>query len=132
MELNIIEVSIKPVMLVSGILTSTMIYAAIAPAAALNSMFGETLSGPLAELLVRNWAILITLVGLALIYGAFHPAARNLALGIAVVSKLAFIGLVLAYGFANSSAGISILIDAVFAAAFVAFLISGNTQSGQR
>ena len=119
-------------MLVSGILTSTMIYAAIAPAAALNYLFGEALSGPLAELLVRNWAILITLVGLALIYGAYHPAARNLALGIAVVSKLAFIGLVLAYGFVSGSAGVSTAIDAAFAAAFVIFLISGNRQTGQR
>jgi hypothetical protein len=42
--------NIKWVMLVSGALTCTMVYAAIAPEAALSSTFGETLDGPLAEL----------------------------------------------------------------------------------
>jgi len=45
----------KWIMLVSGILTSTMLYAAVAPQAALRSTFGETLQGPLAEIIVRNW-----------------------------------------------------------------------------
>jgi hypothetical protein len=131
-ELNIIEASVKPVMLAAGVLTSTMVYAAIAPDAALNRMFGASLSGPLAELLVRNWAILIALVGFGLIYGAFRPAARTLALIIAIISKVAFISLVLAYGFGSTSAGVSISIDAAFAAAFVIFLISSNEQTGER
>ena len=41
--------NIKAIMLISGVLTATMIYAAIAPAAALQSNFGESLNGPLAE-----------------------------------------------------------------------------------
>ena len=48
--------SMKWIMLLSGVLTSTMIYAAIAPDAALQSTFGETLTGPLAQIVVRNWA----------------------------------------------------------------------------
>ena len=51
---------IKWIMLVSGALTCTMIYAAIAPQAALQGTFGETLAGPLAEIVVRNWGVLIT------------------------------------------------------------------------
>lgn len=39
---------IRWIMLVSGVLTSTMLYAVIAPQAALRSSFGETLEGPLA------------------------------------------------------------------------------------
>jgi hypothetical protein len=130
--MNIIEASIKPVTLAAGVLTSTMVYAAIAPDAALNRMFGASLSGPLAELLVRNWAILIALVGFGLIYGAFRPAARTLALIIAIISKVAFINLVLAYGFGSTSAGVSISIGAAFAAALLVFLISGNRRSDQR
>ena len=75
--------NIKWIMLVSGVLTCTMIYAAIAPQAALRANFGETLEGPLAEIVVRNWGVLITLIGGMLIYGAYHAAVRPLVLTIA-------------------------------------------------
>ena len=42
-------------MLASGLLTCTMVYAAIAPEAALINIFGESISGPIAEIVVRNW-----------------------------------------------------------------------------
>jgi hypothetical protein len=51
--------NIRWIMIASGVLTATMIYAAIAPEAALHSTFGETLDGPLAEIVVRNWGALI-------------------------------------------------------------------------
>ena len=50
--------NMKWIMLVSGALTCTMVYAAIAPDAALRSTFGETLEGPVAEIVVRNWGAL--------------------------------------------------------------------------
>ena len=68
-----ITTRIKPVMLIAGLLTSTMLYAAIAPEAALQSTFGESLTGPVAEIVVRNWGALIALVGMMLIYGAYDP-----------------------------------------------------------
>src|SRR6185436_3703354 len=94
-SMNMVIRYIKPLMIVSGVLTTTMVYAAIAPAAALESTFGESLSGPVAELVVRNWGVLIALVGLMLIHGAFNPSTRSLALLAASVSKVAFIALVL-------------------------------------
>jgi hypothetical protein len=42
-------------MIVSGVLTMTMVYAALAPEAALRSTFGESVSGPVADIVVRNW-----------------------------------------------------------------------------
>ncbi len=60
----------KWVMLVSGALTCTMLYAAIAPQASLQSTFGESVEGPVAEIVTRNWGVLITLVGAMLVYGA--------------------------------------------------------------
>jgi hypothetical protein len=41
-------------MIVSGVLTITMAYAALAPEAALRSTFGESVSGPVADTVVRN------------------------------------------------------------------------------
>ena len=69
--MNIINSNMKGIMILSGALTFTMIFAAISPQAALDSMFGENITGPLAEIIVRNWGALIALVGGMLIYGAF-------------------------------------------------------------
>ena len=96
--------SIKWIMIVSGVLTCTMVSAVIAPQAMLQSTFGETLEGPLALLIVRNWGALIFLVGAMLIYGAFTPPVRPLVLSVAAVSKAVFIALVLSSG-AGSWAG---------------------------
>lgn len=114
----------KWVMLISGALTCTMIYAAIAPQGALQGTFGETLQGPLAEIIVRNWGLLITVVGAMLIYGAYHPASRPLVLTVAGVTKLAFIVLVLTQGsrYLGRQAGIAIAIDAVWVVLFAAYL----------
>ena len=92
--MNFVAANIKWIMLLSGALTCTMVYAAIAPQAALRATFGETLEGPLADIVVRNWGALIALVGAMLIYGAFNPAVRSLALTVAGASKLVFIALV--------------------------------------
>jgi hypothetical protein len=119
---------IKGVMLVSGLLTCTMLYAAFAPQAALRSTFGESLEGPLAEMIVRNWGVLIALVGAMLVHGAFNPAARPQALVVAGLSKIVFILLVLSHGsqFLDNQAGVSILIDTVMVALFCAYLLGAR------
>jgi hypothetical protein len=117
---------IKWIMLVSGLLTFTMIYAAIAPQAALQSTFGESLEGPLAEIVVRNWGVLVALVGAMLVYGAFHPPVRKLVLVVAGSSKLAYIGLVLAHGgqYLRGGLGASIAVDAVMVVLFALYLLA--------
>jgi hypothetical protein len=122
---NSIVANMKWIMLVSGVLTCTMIYTAIAPHEALRSTFGESLEGPLAEIVVRNWSVLITLIGAMLIYGAYRPSSRTLILIVAGLSKLAFIGLVLTYGskYLGQQAGVAILIDVVAIVLFAAYLL---------
>jgi hypothetical protein len=116
----------KWIMLLSGVLICTMLYAAIAPQAALRSSFGETLEGPVAEVVVRNWGALIGIVGGMLIYGAFRPASRRLILTIAGLGKLVFIGLVLAQGdrFLSHQAATAVWVDLVMVALFSAHLIA--------
>jgi hypothetical protein len=129
--MNFIVAKIKWIMLVSGVLTCTMIYAAVAPQAALRGTFGETLQGPLAEIVVRNWGMLITLIGAMLIYGAYHAAVRPLVLYLAGLSKLVFIVLVLAQGsrYLGQQAGIAIAIDAVWVALFALYLVAARRMS---
>jgi hypothetical protein len=58
-----IVANIHRIMILSGVLTMTMIYAALAPEAALRSTFGENVSGPVADIVVRNWGALLRRLG---------------------------------------------------------------------
>jgi len=122
--MNLVARNIKWIMLVAGALTCTMAYAAVAPQAALLSTFGETLEGPLAEIVVRNWGALIGLIGAMLIYGALSEPHRSFVLIVAGASKLVFIALVLSQGgrYLRRQAGVAIIVDAVMVALFVAYL----------
>ena len=126
--MNFLETSIKWIMLVSGALTCTMVYAAVAPQAALRSTFGEALDGPVADIVVRNWGVLITLVGLMLIYGAFNPQVRNMVLAVAGASKLVFVALVLSHGgrYLGHQAGIAIAVDLVWVVLFAWYLLGAR------
>ena len=121
----------KWVMTVSGALTCTMIYAAISPEAALRSTFGESLEGPVAEIIVRNWGALIALVGVMLIYGAYNPPSRPLVLTIAIISKLTFIGLMLSLGrpYLGYQAGVAVVADSVMVMLFLGYLVGTRGAS---
>ena len=123
--------SMKWIMLVSGALTCTMLYATIAPQAALQSTFGDTLQGPAAEIVVRNWGMLIALMGAMLIYGAFNTAARPLVLTVAGLSKVTFVLLILVFGqsFLGQQAGIAVVSDLIQVSLFVAYLLSVRGRS---
>ena len=118
--------NMKWIMLISGILTFTMIYAAISPDASQLSTFGERLEGPLAEIVVRNWGALIALIGGMLIYGAFNPASRPLVLTVAGLSKIVFISLVLFFGshYLDNQVGVAIVIDSIMILFFIWYLIA--------
>ena len=125
--------AIKWIMLVSGALTCTMVYAAVAPRAMLQSTYGETIEGPLADLIVRNWGALIFMVGAMLIYGAFNVAARPMALVAGAASKIVYITLVLANGsrFLNPQATVTIAVDALMVMLFIAYLIGASSRQPQ-
>ncbi len=115
--------TIPAIMMVSGLLTLTMLYAAIAPAAAVQQMFQETPQQAMAAIVVPNWGVLIGLMGALLIFGAFNPGSRRLALAVAGASKLAFIGLVLAQGERYlAGVGLAVAIDSVMVVLFAVFL----------
>ena len=124
--MRVLSTHIRGLMLVAGALTCTMLYAALFPAAALQSTFGETISGPAAEMVVRNWGVLIFLMGALLVRGAFDPAVRHVALLAAGTSKAAFIALVLTSGpdFLSHGAAVPVVVDSVMVALFAAYLVS--------
>jgi hypothetical protein len=131
--MNWLVAGMKWIMLASGVLTCSMAYVALAPQAALRSTFGETLEGPLAEVVVRNWGGLITLVGGMLIYGAFHPPSRPLVLCVAGLGKLFFIGLLVAQGprFLGQQAGLAAAVDLVMVVLFAGYLLVARGRSAE-
>ena len=118
--------NIQWIMLVSGVLTATMIFAAIAPQAALRQTFGETLDGPLVEVVVRNWGALIASVGGLLIYGAYDEPSRPLILIFAGATKVIFIALVVAQGgrYLRKQAGVAVIVDVIIVALFATYLVA--------
>lgn len=127
--MDIIVANIFWIMLVSGVLTLTMLFAFVAPQAALRSNFGETLEGPVADIVVRNWGALIGLIGAMLVYGAYDEPSRPLVLVVAAISKIVFIGLVLSQGarFLRKQVGVAVVVDAVMIVLFGVYLYA--TQS---
>lgn len=101
-----------------------MIFAVFAPQEALLSMFGEALTEPLAQVVVRSWGFLIFLMGGLLIYGAFKPEYRNLALVLTSISKIAFISIIVVFGaqYINKSL-LTIALDTVLVFIFLTYLI---------
>ena len=102
-----------------------MVYATIAPQAALQSTFGATVEGPVADIVVRNWGALIGLMGGMLIYAARRPALRPFVLAVAGTSKAVFILLVAAHGgrFLGHQAGIAVTVDLIWVAVFASYLM---------
>jgi hypothetical protein len=113
-------------MIVSGLLTITMVRAAVAPKSTMESMFGASIEDPLGEIVVRNWGVLVTLVGLSLVYGGFSGTVQVPILLVAGASKLAFIGLVFIHGrrYLRNSVAYAIAVDSVFVVLFGAIILT--------
>lgn len=118
-------------MIVSGLLTMTMLYVAIAPVAAAEKMFGETPSGAMATVALPNLGLLIGLMGALLVWGGVHAPSRKLALIVAGASKIGFISLVLMQGEKYlSGLGVPVVVDAVMVVLFALYLVFGRSAKG--
>jgi hypothetical protein len=112
-------------MLASGLLTCTIFFALLFLQSAFRSNFGESLEGPVSDIIVRNWGALIGLMGIMLIYGAFVNHARRFVVVIAAISKLVFIILVLSSSKSYFAyiAGTAVIVDFVIIDLFAAYLL---------
>ncbi len=117
-------------MLVSGLLTCTMLQAVFAPEAAVENLFGESLQGPLANMIVRSWGVLITLIGLMLIYGAFNAKNRKFVAVIAASSKIAYAILVICLGspYLNKAA-LVVSFDSIVSIALLMFVFMSDKSA---
>lgn len=118
------------VLLVAGVLTATMFVQVLIPQTMVERAFGEVPDTPTGLLLSRNWAMLVGLGGLLLIYAAYHPETRLPILAYAILGKLAFIVMVLAgwSHFKNRSAVLYAGTDFVMCALFAWYLVATELQ----
>jgi hypothetical protein len=118
------------VLLVCGLLTLSMLQAVFAPRATMRAYFGEAPDSKASDLLMRNWGMLVAAGGALLVYAAFTPEARPIALVFTGLTKLAFISLVLMAGggMLKKQAGLAVVIDGVMILLFGAYLFA--TQAG--
>ena len=119
------ERNIRRIMLLAGLFTLGMLYAALAPFAALRTLFGASLEGPVANMVVRNWGALIALIGTMIVYGAYRPAVRRFVLVTTGISKVAFIALVIGGGtqFIGHPIAVAALVDIVIVLLFAIYLV---------
>ena len=101
----------------------------ITPDFALEMMFGETLPGPLAEVFVRSWGVMVGVVGLMLIYGAFNDPVRKLVLSVAAIGKLAFIVLLLTIGDAYlAKTAVTVAFDGLAVVLFALYIFTVKSE----
>ena len=78
---------IEIILIVTGATTAMALAQFIAPALVSRIIYGATPTEVVGLALVRHWGLLVFLVGVLLIYAAFHPALREPVTVVAAVEK---------------------------------------------
>lgn len=114
---------IKPILLITGIATASMIAAFFAPAAVLSQLFAEPPSDAVSLALMRHWGLLVFCFGGLLIYAAFRPELRKPVLVITIVEKAALVLGILFLPLAlRSGAYVAAASDATFTTLYLLYL----------
>jgi hypothetical protein len=84
-----IGLHIELILIVTGATTAMALAQFIAPASVSRIIYGAAPTEVVGIALVRHWGLLVFLVGVLLIYAAFHPALREPVTIVAAVQKIA-------------------------------------------
>ena len=129
--MNIIVKNIKWIMLLAGLVTSTTVAAVFVPQETLISMFGTNLTEPLANLVVRSWGFLVSIMGALLIYGAFNEGSRLLCIITAGISKIGFLLLILIFGATYiDKLMVTVVFDSIVVLILATYVVSSRRAVG--
>jgi hypothetical protein len=78
---------IKPILLVTGIATASMIAAFFAPSMVLGHLFLEPPTDAVSLAVTRHWAVLVFCFGALLVYAAYRREARQPVLIVTIIEK---------------------------------------------
>lgn len=114
---------IKPILVVTGIATASMIAAFFAPAIVLDQLFAGAPTDAVSLALMRHWGLLVFCFGGLLIYAAYHPEVRKPVLVFTIVEKVALVlGILLLPLPLKSGAYVAAASDATFTALYLLYL----------
>src|SRR5215475_8624835 len=85
----VIGAHIDIILIVTGAITAVALLQFIAPVPMLRMIYGAAPEDEVSLALARHWGLLIFLVGVLLIYAAFHPAVREPTMLLAAIEKIA-------------------------------------------
>jgi hypothetical protein len=81
---------IELILLLTGLATSGAFLMFLAPATMMKLLFGKVSSDTLSLLIARHWGLLVFLIGILLIYAAYHAEIRVPTLIVASIEKVVF------------------------------------------
>ena len=117
---------IEWILLITGLATAGAVALFLAPVPMMRLVFGQVPSDALSVLIVRHWGLLVGLVGVLLMYAAYHPEVRVPTLIVAIVEKTAIVLGLLTSSFRRRPAVLAIaLADGSMAAVYLIYLIGG-------
>lgn len=82
---------IKPILVVTGMVTASMIAAFFAPAVVLDHLFVGVPSDAVSLAVTRHWGLLVFCFGALLIWAAYRPELRKPVLILTIVEKVALV-----------------------------------------
>ena len=85
-----IGIHIEIILIVTGATTAMALAQFIAPASISRLIYGAVPTEMVGIALIRHWGLLVFLVGILLIYAAFHPEVREPVTVVAAAEKIAF------------------------------------------
>ena len=115
---------IELILWITGLATAGALVLFLAPAPMVKLVFGQTPSDAIGLFVVRQWGLLVFLVGALLIYAAYHTEVRVPTLIVAIVEKAAIaIGIVISPFRSRPGVLLMALADASMAAVYLMYLL---------
>jgi hypothetical protein len=119
----VIGAYIKPILVITGIATASMIAALFAPAMVLGQLFVEPPTDAASLAVTQHWGLLVFCFGALLVYAAYHPEVRKPVLVVTIVEKIALVaGIILLPLPLRSGAYVAAASDATFTTLYLLYL----------
>jgi hypothetical protein len=114
---------IELILLITGLATAGALVLFLAPVTMMKLLFGQAPSDELGLFVVRQWGLLVFLVGALLIYAAYHAEVRVPVLFVAIAEKAAFaLGMFLSSFRSRPAVLVMALADTGMAAVYLMYL----------
>jgi hypothetical protein len=114
---------IEWILLITGLATAGAIVVFLAPVTMLKMLYGQAPADALSILIARHWGLLVSLVGVLLVYSAYHAEIRVPTMVMAIVEKAAFaLGIFISPFRRRTPVLVMALADAGMAAVYLMYL----------